>query len=80
MLRRGVAYHNASLPSDVKQGLEEVIKARELDSVSATTTLAEGVDTPFRHTIVFEWMVGVKDKQAPMSPLMFRNIAGRCVR
>lgn len=80
MLRRGVAYHNASLPSDVKQGLEEAIKARELDFVSATTTLAEGVDMPFRHTIVFEWMVGVKDKQAPMSPLMFRNIAGRCGR
>ncbi len=80
MLRHGVAYHNASLPSEVKYGLEEAIKARELDFVSATTTLAEGVDMPFRHTIVFEWLVGVKDKQAPMSPLMFRNIAGRCGR
>lgn len=80
MLRRGVAYHNASLPAEVKQGLEEAIRARELAFVSATTTLAEGVDMPFRHTIVFEWLVGIRDKQAPMSPLMFRNIAGRCGR
>lgn len=80
MLKKGVAYHNASLPSDVKRQLEAAIKVRDLDFVSATTTLAEGVDMPFRSTIVFEWLVGFKDRQAPMSALVFRNIAGRCGR
>lgn len=80
MLRKGVAYHNASLPSEVKRLLERAIKARELSFVSATTTLAEGVDMPFRSTIIFEWLVGFADRQAPMSALVFRNIAGRCGR
>lgn len=80
MLRRGVAYHNASLPSEVKAALEEAIRDRALRFVAATTTLAEGVDMPFRTTIIYEWLTGFGANQSPMSALMFRNIAGRCGR
>jgi helicase len=80
MVAKGVAYHNASLPSPVRIGIEEALKVRGLDFVAATTTLAEGVDLPFRTTILFDWLMGFKDQQAPMASLLFRNIAGRCGR
>jgi helicase len=80
MVAKGVAYHNASLPSDVRTLIEDAIRTRALDFVAATTTLAEGVDLPFRITVLFDWLLGFGDEQAPMSPLLFRNIAGRCGR
>jgi helicase len=80
MIAKGVAYHNASLPSPVRTLIEEALKVRALDFVAATTTLAEGVDLPFRVTILFDWLFGFADQQAPMSALLFRNIAGRCGR
>ena len=80
MLEKGVAYHNASLPMDVRTRIEDAIKARDLVYIAATTTLAEGVDLPFRVTILFDWLMGFGEEQAPMSSLLFRNIAGRCGR
>ncbi|MCQ1571732.1 DEAD/DEAH box helicase [Neorhizobium galegae] len=80
LLQRGVTYHNASLPMGVRKLIEEAIRQRKITYVSATTTLAEGVDLPFRTTILFDWLSGFKDKQVPMPSLLFRNIAGRCGR
>lgn len=80
LLQRGVTYHNASLPMGVRKLIEEAIRERKITFVSATTTLAEGVDLPFRTTILFDWLSGFKDKQVPMPSLLFRNIAGRCGR
>jgi helicase len=80
MLRRGVAYHNASLPIELRKLIEQAIRNRDIHYTCATTTLAEGVDLPFRSTIVFDWLIGFGDRQAPMSSLLFRNIAGRCGR
>ncbi|GAA0596504.1 DEAD/DEAH box helicase [Paenochrobactrum glaciei] len=80
LLNRGVTYHNASLPMGVRKLIEEAIRQREIMFVSATTTLAEGVDLPFRTTILFDWLSGFKEKQSPMPSLLFRNIAGRCGR
>jgi helicase len=80
MAAKGVAYHNASLPSSVRIGIEDALKVRALDFVAATTTLAEGIDLPFRVTVLFDWLTGFRDQQAPMASLLFRNIAGRCGR
>jgi len=81
MLRKGVAYHNASLPHEVRKHLEEAVKQQELITVTATTTLAEGVDLPFRFTILADWLTwDSSKKQKPMDSLLFRNIAGRCGR
>ena len=41
-LLKGIAYHNSSLPHDVRQGIEKAVEARDLKVVAATTTLAEG--------------------------------------
>ncbi len=78
----GVAYHNASLPSQIRQAIERAARAHELDVVVATTTLAEGVDLPFRYTVLHDWqMWGAGDgEQRPINPLLFRNIAGRSGR
>ena len=79
-LLRGVAYHNSSLPHDIREGIERAVEARDLRVVTATTTLAEGVDLPFRATILADWLVFDGDKNRPMESLLFKNIAGRCGR
>lgn len=80
MVDVGVAYHNASLPPEIRNAIEDAVKGRKLSFVASTTTLAEGVDLPFRCTIIFEWLTGFADTQTPMPALLFRNIAGRCGR
>lgn len=80
VLRRGVAWHNASLPQDVRSLIEEALEDGELDAVAATTTLAEGADFPFRATILVDWLHWSDSGQQPLPPALFRNIAGRCGR
>ena len=79
-LQRGVAYHNSTLPQDIREGIERAVESRDIKVVVATTTLAEGVDLPFRVTILADWLTfdGVKDR--PMESLLFKNISGRCGR
>ncbi len=79
-LRRGVAYHNSSLPHPVRQGIEQAVEDRVLKVVAATTTLAEGVDLPFRVTILADWLTFDGEQSRPMEALLFKNIAGRCGR
>lgn len=80
-LRKRIAYHNAGLPNRVKDLIVEALNHGELDVVSATTTLAEGVDLPFRFTVVYEWVMGAGyDNPEDMPPLLFRNISGRSGR
>ena len=79
-LLRGVAYHNSSIPHDVRESIERAVEERVLKVVTATTTLAEGVDLPFRTTILADWLMFDGDKSRPMDSLLFKNIAGRCGR
>lgn len=76
-VRHGVAFHNASLPFDVRRDVEELTRKRKLRIVCATTTLAEGADLPFRWTLVAHWLGG--DGLA-LKSMTFRNIAGRSGR
>lgn len=80
LLQRGVAFHNASVPHDLRELIEEAVKERELRIVASTTTLAEGVDLPFRTTVLADWLVWGAVGQQPMSRLLFRNIVGRSGR
>ncbi|MEF8709125.1 MAG: DEAD/DEAH box helicase [Candidatus Accumulibacter propinquus] len=79
-LRCGVAYHNASLPFDIRRDIERLTRARKLSVVCATTTLAEGADLPFRWTIVAHWLSSMHGDGTKMKSMTFRNIAGRCGR
>lgn len=80
MLKHGVAFHNSSLPPRLRGMIEAAIRVRAVTFVASTTTLAEGVDLPFRVSIVADWLLGFNDNERPISPLLFRNIAGRCGR
>jgi helicase len=79
-LESGVAYHNASLPHDLRAAIEDAAADKELRVVVATTTLAEGIDLPFRVTVLADWLGYKNEKQEPLAPLLVRNIAGRCGR
>lgn len=79
-LAKGVAYHNATVPSPLRKELEDSVRRGELDFVVSTTTLAEGADLPFRVTILDHWLVGFAEQARPLPALMFRNIVGRCGR
>ncbi len=76
-LRHKVAYHNASLPYDVRRDIEQATRARKLGIVCSTTTLAEGADLPFRWTLISHWL---GSDGHPLKPMTFRNIAGRSGR
>ena len=80
MLRRRVAFHNSSLPHEIRRLVEQALRNRKLVVVAATTTLAEGVDLPFRCTVIRDWLQWDSDRQRPMSSQLFRNVAGRCGR
>jgi helicase len=79
-LKHGVAFHNASVPSRIRAGIESALREGELRAIASTTTLAEGADLPFRLTVLYDWLQGFGDNQRPLSPLLFRNIAGRAGR
>ena len=79
-LLRGVAYHNSSLAHDLREAIEKAVESRDLKAVAATTTLAEGVDLPFRVTILADWLTFDGETERPMQSLLFKNIAGRCGR
>ena len=68
------------IPLDVREGIERAVESRALKVVAATTTLAEGVDLPFRVTILADWLTFDGEKDRPMDSLLFKNIAGRCGR
>lgn len=87
LVRHGIAYHHAGLPPRVREALEEAISANHIRFVTATTTLAEGVNFPFS-TVVVESLVVREpsfEQGQPMSyrlftPRKFWNIAGRAGR
>jgi helicase len=80
LLRRGVAFHNSTVPHAIRRSIEAAAQKRELIAIAATTTLAEGVDLPFRFTILVDWLTWQGAEQRPISSLLFRNVAGRCGR
>lgn len=51
-LRRGVAFHHSSLPSDILLGIETEVVAGTIQYVVATTTLTEGVNLPVRTVVI----------------------------
>lgn len=51
-LRKGIAYHHAALPVDIKIEVENAVRSRQIEVVCSTTTLTEGVNLPVRTVIV----------------------------
>jgi hypothetical protein len=81
LLDKGVAYHSAAIPVDLRTKLEIACSSGELWFVCATTSLAEGADLPFGRVLLADWTFPVGDgTHQPFPPSLWRNIAGRSGR
>lgn len=76
-VRSGVAFHHAGLPKRVREIVEELARSSALDAVCATTTLAEGVDMPFRSLVLPHLYFPNREL---MSRSLLQNIIGRAGR
>ncbi|CAB3690643.1 DEAD/DEAH box helicase [Paraburkholderia rhynchosiae] len=74
--KKRVLFHHAQMPPRVRLGIEEAVRAKKVDVICATTTLAEGVNFPFS-TVIVESLVG---HGYQLSPRALWNIAGRAGR
>ncbi len=81
LLQRGIAFHHGRLPSAVRDALEDDFRARNLDVMVATSTLAQGVNLPVRTVVIHS----CRSREADGSPRVlsareYWNIAGRAGR
>lgn len=79
LLERGIGVHHAGLPEEVAQAIEYLFEKQALNSLCATTTLAQGVNFPIANLVISSIFPATRDGQ-PMSYADFWNIAGRVGR
>jgi hypothetical protein len=79
---RRFAFHTADLLEEERNLVEDKLKSSQLDVVFATSTLAAGVNFPFK-TAVFDswtrWNARTRNRD-PLSASEFHNMAGRVGR
>lgn len=79
-IETGSAYHHSSLPLIIREEIEEAVANRLITVISATTTLAQGMNFPIS-TVVFQSMyVPEGTYSRVMKSAEFWNIAGRAGR
>ncbi|WP_440006900.1 ATP-dependent DNA helicase [Halomicrococcus sp. SG-WS-1] len=78
----GAAFHHAGLASDHRALVEEAFRDRLVKVISATPTLAAGVNTPSRRVIVRDWRRydGDVGGMAPLDVLEVHQMFGRAGR
>ena len=52
LLEKGIAYHNADLSWEERNLIEAYLKKGEIKLICATTTLAMGINLPFKNVIL----------------------------
>ncbi|MFB6166587.1 MAG: helix-hairpin-helix domain-containing protein, partial [Haloarculaceae archaeon] len=79
---KGAAFHHAGLASDHRSLVEDAFRDRLLKVVSATPTLAAGVNTPSRRVVVRDWRRydGTVGGMQPLSVLEVHQMCGRAGR
>jgi len=81
LLQRGIAFHHGRLPSAVRDALEDDFRARNLDVMVATSTLAQGVNLPVRTVVIHSCRSHEADGSSRvLSAREYWNIAGRAGR
>lgn len=73
----GLAVHHAGLPPSIRRRIEELARRELLHTIVATTTLAEGIDLPFRAVILCRLALPFG---LPFRASRLRNIRGRAAR
>ncbi|WP_254762394.1 ATP-dependent DNA helicase [Natrinema marinum] len=81
-VERGAAFHHAGLSSTQRSLVEEAFRDRLLKVISATPTLAAGVNTPARRVIVRDWrrFDPSAGGMAPLDVLEVHQMMGRAGR
>lgn len=78
LLRYGVAYHHAGVPSHLLRHIETLANKGLLRVLAATTTVAEGADLPFRVVIIPH--LNFPSQSGRLEPDLYLNIIGRAGR
>ncbi|SFR86660.1 helicase [Halomicrobium zhouii] len=78
----GAAFHHAGLAPEHRELVEDAFRDRLLKVVSATPTLAAGVNTPSRRVVVRDWRRydGTAGGMQPLSVLEVHQMMGRAGR
>jgi len=78
----GSAFHHAGLASEHRSLVEDAFRDRLIKVVSATPTLAAGVNTPARRVVVRDWrrFDGEAGGMQPLSVLEVHQMCGRAGR
>ncbi|WP_018256813.1 ATP-dependent DNA helicase [Halomicrobium katesii] len=78
----GAAFHHAGIASGHRELVEDAFRDRLLKVVSATPTLAAGVNTPSRRVVVRDWRRydGTAGGMQPLSVLEVHQMMGRAGR
>ncbi|MFD1570910.1 ATP-dependent DNA helicase [Halorubrum laminariae] len=81
-VERGSAFHHAGLASEHRALVEDAFRDRLIKCVSATPTLAAGVNTPARRVIVRDWRRydGEFGGMKPLDVLEIHQMCGRAGR
>ena len=82
IVERGAAYHHAGLVGAQRSAIEDAFRDRLIKIISATPTLAAGVNTPSRRVIVRDWRRydGSAGGMVPLSTLEVHQMFGRAGR
>ncbi|WP_436928376.1 ATP-dependent DNA helicase [Halosimplex halobium] len=81
-VEQGAAFHHAGLASGHRSLVEDAFRDRLVKVVSATPTLAAGVNTPSRRVVVRDWRRydGTAGGMQPLSVLEVHQMMGRAGR
>jgi len=83
-IENGIAYHHADLPSEIRSDIEGLVRKGDIQLITSTTTLAEGINTPVSTVIMpylnFQEYIKGRWKWTPLTKMLYKNIAGRAGR
>jgi len=81
-VERGAAFHHAGLARTHRSLVEDAFRERDIKAISATPTLAAGVNTPARRVIVRDWQRydGTVGGMEPLDVLEVHQMMGRAGR
>jgi len=82
VVRRKVAFHHAGLPFELRKVVERAFREGKIKVLTATPTLAAGVNLPARTVIISSYLRFDKraGRMAPISIMEFWQMAGRAGR
>lgn len=77
-VRRGIAFHYGQMPRLLRETIENVFRAGQLDFLCCTTTLFQGINLPARNVFIDTPTRG--NRKEPLDEAALWNFAGRAGR